>query len=243
MAAGSRPWSAAVWRAMSISSASSAGEPLPGKKPSPRRPARSAAAREWPPTTIGIGALGGLGFDDTRWNEANSPSKLAPSLAHRARMAPTYSSVRAPRRAHGHAEGVELLLQPADADAELDPPARQVVEGGQLLGQHDRVALREDEDAGGEAERRRDRGDVGQPDQRVRDGRRRHRRHLPVGAVRVGGRVVVGVDDVLDGPDRLEAGGLGALAASTAPGPFAHDIVLANMIPKRMARHATPAEP
>ena len=86
----------------------------------------------------------------------------------------------------GHAEGHELLLQPAHADPELDATSGQVVERGQLLGQHHRVALREDEDAGGEAQRRRGGGDVGQPHQRVRDGRRRHRRHLPVGAVRVG---------------------------------------------------------
>ena len=45
IASGSRPAEAAVWRTMSKLSASCAGVPPPGKKPSPRRPARSAAAR------------------------------------------------------------------------------------------------------------------------------------------------------------------------------------------------------
>ena len=51
------------------------------------------------------------------------------------------------------ADGVELLLEPADADAELDPSLGEVVEGGDLLGDEDRVALREDQDAGAEADR------------------------------------------------------------------------------------------
>lgn len=48
----------------------------------------------------------------------------------------------------GHPEGVELLLEPADADAELHAPAGQCVEGGELLGEHQWVALGHDEDAG-----------------------------------------------------------------------------------------------
>src|SRR3546814_17280448 len=60
-------------------------------------------------------------------------------------------------------------LQPAHADAQLHPPAGEAVEGGHLLREGHRVALREDQDAGAEADRRRRRGDVGEPDQRIRD--------------------------------------------------------------------------
>ena len=68
----------------------------------------------------------------------------------------------------GDAEGVELLLQPAHTDAQLDPAARQVVEGGQLLGQDQRVAQGQDQDAGAEAQGLRGRGDKGQPQERIR---------------------------------------------------------------------------
>ena len=40
------------------------------------------------------------------------------------------------------AQGLELLLQPADADPEGHPAGGEVVEGGQLLGQDQRIALR-----------------------------------------------------------------------------------------------------
>src|SRR4051794_6158038 len=124
-------------------------------------------------------------------------------------------SVRSPQGAHrGHvlvgpgaaplprdAEGVELLAEPADADADLDPPAREAVERGQLLGQHDRVALGEDEDASRQADPARGRGDVGQPDERIGDRRRGDGRHLAVRAVGIGRGVVVRIDDMLDGPD------------------------------------------
>ena len=50
---------------------------------------------------------------------------------------------------------VELLLQPADADPEQHPPARQDVERRHLLGQDHGVALGEDEDAGAQAQGRR----------------------------------------------------------------------------------------
>jgi hypothetical protein len=84
--------------------------PIEGKKPSPRRPARRAAASEWPPTTIGTDFATGFGLQLTLSKFTNSPAKLAPSLAHNARMAATYSSARLPRRSKGNAERLELLL-------------------------------------------------------------------------------------------------------------------------------------
>src|SRR5207249_1368329 len=53
------------------------------------------------PTTTGIEVCTGLGFEDTRRNDTNSPPKMAASPAHNARNAATYSSARAPRRSQG----------------------------------------------------------------------------------------------------------------------------------------------
>ena len=78
-----------------------ARSPFPGKKPSPIRPARRAAASEWPPMMIGTVPLAGFGLEETVSNETNSPSKDTSSPLHRVRIAPMYSSVRAPRRSHG----------------------------------------------------------------------------------------------------------------------------------------------
>src|SRR4029453_17281765 len=50
-------------------------------------------------------------------------------------------------------EGVELLPQPAHTHAELHAPAGEHVERRELLGEDDGIALRKDEDAGGETER------------------------------------------------------------------------------------------
>jgi len=77
--------------------------------------------------------------------------------------------VRAPQRAHGvdifvhplaarlpvGADGVHLLLAPADARTQSDPAATELVEDGQLLGQHDGIALRQDQDRAANLQRRR----------------------------------------------------------------------------------------
>ena len=122
-----------------------------------------------------------------------------------------YSSVRAPRSSNGMPSASNSSSQPPDAHPELDPAARQPVEGGELLGQGDRVALGEDQDAGRDADALRDRGDPGHPDQRVGDRDRVAPRHLAVGGVRVLRLVAGGHDRVLDRPERLEAVLLGQL--------------------------------
>ena len=48
-------------------------------------------------------------------------------------------------------DGAELRLQVADADAQQEPPAGQDVDAGDLLGQGDRIALGQQEDAGAQA--------------------------------------------------------------------------------------------
>ena len=72
--------------------------------------------------------------------------------------------------AERHADRVELLLQPARADAEQHPAPTETVERGELLGEHDRISLRQDQHAGGQVDPRRSRGEERQPHERVRDG-------------------------------------------------------------------------
>src|SRR2546426_577186 len=67
------------------------------------------------------------------------------------------------------ADDVELLLQPSDADAEHGSAAGQDVERGDLLRQHHRIALWQDQDAGGQADRRGPRANPCQPDERIGD--------------------------------------------------------------------------
>src|SRR5947208_920926 len=104
-----------------------------------------------------------------------------------------------------HAERVELLAQPTDAHAQLDAPLREHVERRELLGEDDGVALRQDEDAGREAERRGGGADPCQPDQRIGDRALLGTGHATARRVRVLRLVVGWDDDVLDGPERLDA--------------------------------------
>jgi hypothetical protein len=60
-----------------------------------------------------------------------------------------------------------LLDVPAAADSELEAPARQTVEAGDLLGGDDRVALGNEADADAEAQFLRDRSGERQCDERV----------------------------------------------------------------------------
>ena len=69
----------------------------------------------------------------------------------------------------GHPEIGEFGAVPADADPGDDPAATQRVERGELLGQHDRVALRHDDDARSEADAGVAGGDPGQAHDRFED--------------------------------------------------------------------------
>ncbi len=65
------------------------------------------------------------------------------------------------------ADGAELGLEVADADAEREAPTGEHVQRRQLLGQHDRVALREDHDPGRQPDPRRRRGGERERQERV----------------------------------------------------------------------------
>ena len=53
-----------------------------------------------------------------------------------------------------HSEGLEFLLEPADPHPENKPPSRQHIQGGDLFGGHQRVALRHEANARAEPQRR-----------------------------------------------------------------------------------------
>src|SRR5579859_2761332 len=108
----------------------------------------------------------------------------------------------------GNAERLELLLQPAYADAELDPAAAEIVERGDLLGQHQRVALRQDNHGRHEAQPRGCSGDPCQPDQRIGQFRRWTAWQSAARRIGIDALVVVGKHDVLDSEHRIETGPL-----------------------------------
>ncbi len=108
-----------------------------------------------------------------------------------------------------HPDGLELLPEPARADADEQAPSREVVEGRELLGEDHGVALGQDQHAGGEAQGRGGRRQVREPDERVGQGRVLGAGHAARRGVGVGGLVAGGHDHVLDRPDRLEPGRLG----------------------------------
>ena len=107
----------------------------------------------WPPMTIGIGRCTGRGWAST---PAKSTKRRGARGARRTRGVHRVEELVGDRAAllEVGADGAELGLEVADADAEREPAAAEHVEAGDLLGQHDGVALREDHDAGREADRR-----------------------------------------------------------------------------------------
>src|SRR6266446_3525809 len=106
------------------------------------------------------------------------------------------------------AERVEFLFHPPTADPDHQPAMRKHVERRELLGEVQRMALREDDDPGRKLDLRRDRGGVSEWNQRIGK-----RDVVPAGQLTVLRARVRHVrlrnDDVLDSPDRFEAELLG----------------------------------
>ena len=153
MASGSRPCSSALARITAMSSASSSWEPS-AREESVAESAGPAGGHLGVATDVdrdvGLGGAGsGVGVGEPRELAVGRGRALGPERPQRGDVV---VEALAPL-GEGDAEGVELLLEPPDADAELDPAAGEPVEGGDLLGDHDRVALREDQDAGAESDR------------------------------------------------------------------------------------------
>jgi hypothetical protein len=103
------------------------------------------------------------------------------------------------------AERVELLLEPAAADAQDDTAARKDVDRGDLLGDIERVTLRKNQDAGGKPDTAGERGGIRERQQRVGNRDVLAAGNLAARRIWIRRLVVVRDDDVLDGPDRLEA--------------------------------------
>lgn len=129
---------------------------------------------------------------------------LAPECAHRGDVVVGACAAALER----DAERAEFLGKPADADAEDQAAAGEAVECRRLLGEHQRVALRQDDHARRQAKRRRVRGDPGEPDERIGDRRALAAGHPPRWVVGIAGLVAGRHDDVLDRPQRFEAGAL-----------------------------------
>src|SRR5205823_5280443 len=94
------------------------------------------------------GALDGLGELD-RSGEGDELAVVGGDLVRpQARHGPDVVVAAGAPPLEGDPEGGELLRRPAEADAEVDTPAGEVIEGHDLLGQDHRIALREDEGVG-----------------------------------------------------------------------------------------------
>ena len=116
------------------------------------------------------------------------------------------SSVRVARSSSGTPNAANSGGEVADADADHQPPARDLIDARQLLGEQHGLVQRQFQDAGGDG----DRGRVRRR-QRERDDGVEER---DLGSDRVVGRLRAGEHDVLAGPQRIEPAGLGVLRHS-----------------------------
>ena len=136
----SRSW--ATWSRMSLR------RTVWGSQPSPRCAARRNAARDDPPTQIGgRGCWTGRGLRPDvhrRPARARAASGTRRSRRRRWRRWPRPSAP--PRSSKGGPKSVELLVDVPGPHADDDPAARQDVQGGELLGGAQRMALGRDVD-------------------------------------------------------------------------------------------------
>lgn len=217
----------------SNSSASSAGEPLPGKNPSPMRPAAGGHLGVAPDHDRH------RGLRRLRVAEGRPERGELAVVARPARRSTGPACTRCGRRGAGPARrraprSRRTPPRPNHADAGARRPPGQRVERGALLGQHHRVALRHDEDAVARlivdvADARYE-----HRDERVRDGGvvvAGHLAGLVVGVLRL---VALGHQHVLDSTDGLEPGVLAALAMAIAPSGCTNGPTLANITPNFM---------
>src|SRR4051812_40150452 len=125
--------------------------PPPKKmKPSASRAARSNAASEDPPSQIGIGRVG-LGTSAARSIRSKRPEKSTTGSVKSRRSSSICSAWRAPG-AEVLAEGLVFDGAPADADPEAQAAAGEQIDIGGLPCHERGLALREDQDPGGELE-------------------------------------------------------------------------------------------
>ncbi len=193
-----------------------------GKKPSPSRPARRAAAALWPPTRIGMEGCTGLGWlrtaaERVKWAPAKDGSSSR-QIIRRASMRLVGAGAALvgidPHR-------LQLLPQPAHPDPEEQAPAGEPIDGGAALGQDQRVVLGEHQDSGAEPDPLGAAGQPGEQVERVGQLAVLRERHATGVAVGVAALVAHGHDDVLNGEQRLEAHLVGVGGEGAHPGGVA----------------------
>src|SRR6266852_76872 len=107
-----------------------------------------------------------------------------------------------------YSERFEFLLHPSAANPEHDAPAREHIHRRDFLCAINRMSLRQDQHASPELDGFRNRSNVGERDERVRDRDVVASRHLSIFASRV--RQMFYRDcDVLDAPQRFKTASLG----------------------------------
>ena len=118
------------------------------------RRGRSPRRRPRRPTAAGAGAAPAAGTPSARGTARSWPSNASFSSVHTRRRISSASSMRGAALAEVRAVHLVLEGPPAEADAERDPPARQLVDRRDLLGDPNRVVHRQLEDAGADPQRR-----------------------------------------------------------------------------------------
>ena len=162
-----RPTAASSSSSSASPAASSSGERLKVCQPCPWRAVRRSAARRLAADVDGGRLLHGLGVHLAGGQVVDVAVEggrlVEPERAQHLEVLVGAAAPALP----GHVEHVELLLEPADADAEVDPAVREPVEGADLLGGVDGVALGEEQHGRAEPDRARARRQVGQRDHRL----------------------------------------------------------------------------
>ena len=187
--------------------------PPPTKmKPSASRAARSNAASPYPPSQIGIGRAG-FGTSAARSIRSKRPEKSTTGSVNSRRSSSICSSCAGAAGTEVLTEGLVLDVVPADADAEAQPAAGQEIDVGRLPGHERGLALRQDQDPGGEPDPLGDAGQMGEHHERVVErvvlGVRAGQRRRPIG--------VHGTEHVVVGEEVVEAEVLDRSARSAAP--------------------------
>ncbi|CAM5233603.1 hypothetical protein SCALM49S_05333 [Streptomyces californicus] len=119
------------------------------------------------PLTRQRGRWTGFGCASLGWTDPNAPSYPVGSSAHRARISAIRYQPGFPARRPGDPVVGGLLDVPPVTDAEREPAAGEVVQGGGLLGQADRVVLGDQRDAGAQRQPLGDGGGLPERDERV----------------------------------------------------------------------------
>ena len=140
-------------------------------------------ARARPSRSADAGAAPDAETPGCRRNARSDPRRRACGIVQSARIASRKLDRARALVVERRADRVELGLQITGADAEDEPPFRHHVDARQLLREHGRVPLRQDDDAGAEPDGVGDGGDPRERDRGIeeRDLRRRRRRRRPAG--------------------------------------------------------------